>query len=79
MDISYLAIFGSILAFLTFLYALQHLSTEQVSIYAYLNPIVAVILGSVFFNEKFSLFIGVGGLITLYGVFLVNRSLRKPR
>jgi drug/metabolite transporter (DMT)-like permease len=79
IDISYLAIFGSILAFLTFLYALQHLSTEQVSIYAYLNPIVAVILGSVFFNEKFTLFIGIGGLITLYGVFLVNRALRKPR
>lgn len=77
IDIGYLAIFGSILAFLAFLYALQRLPTEQVSIYAYLNPVVAVILGSVFLGEKFTFFIGLGGLITLYGVFLVNKSFRK--
>jgi drug/metabolite transporter (DMT)-like permease len=77
IDITYLTIFGSILGFLAFLYALQKLSVEQVSIYAYLNPVVAVILGSVFFKEKFTLFICLGGLITFYGVFLVNKSFRK--
>jgi len=73
-DIVYLAIFGSVLTFMAYLYALQRLPAEQVSVYAYLNPVVAVILGWVFFQEKFTLFIGLGGLITLYGVFLVNKS-----
>jgi drug/metabolite transporter (DMT)-like permease len=77
IDIIYLAIFGSILGFLAFLYALKHLPAEQVSIYAYLNPVVAVVLGIVFFSEKFTFFIGLGGTIALLGVFLVNRSLRN--
>jgi drug/metabolite transporter (DMT)-like permease len=76
LDIVYLAFFGSILTFVCYLYALQRLPAEQVSIYAYLNPVVAVILGWIFFQEKFTLFIGLGGLITLYGVFLVNKSFR---
>ena len=39
--IAYLIIFGSLLAFIAYLYALQNLPTEQASIYAYINPIVA--------------------------------------
>ena len=77
MAIGYLVIFGSVMAFVAYLYALQRLPTEQVSIYAYLNPVVAVMLGSIFFEEKFTLYMGVGGIITLYGVFLVNRSFQK--
>lgn len=78
--IVYLAIFGSITSFIAFLYALQNLPTEQVSIYAYINPIVAVLLGSIVFEEKLTVLIGIGGLITLYGVYLVNNSfLNKQR
>jgi drug/metabolite transporter (DMT)-like permease len=75
--IGYLAIIGSVVSFFAYLYALQHLPTGQVSIYAYINPVVAVLLGSLLFGEKFTLFIGVGGSITLYGVYLVNESFRK--
>ena len=45
--IAYLVIFGSLIAFVCYLYALQNLPTEQASIYAYINPMVAVILGSI--------------------------------
>jgi drug/metabolite transporter (DMT)-like permease len=72
--ISYLVIFGSIITFIAYLYALQNLSTEQVSIYAYINPVVAVLLGSLIFNERLSLFIIIGGLITIMGVYLVNKA-----
>jgi len=76
--IAYLCTFGSVLSFIAYLYALQHLPTEQASVYAYINPVVAVLLGTLLFNEKFTLFIGVGGIITLFGVHLINKTYRKP-
>jgi drug/metabolite transporter (DMT)-like permease len=75
--IGYLVIFGSVIAFGAYLYSLQHLSVEQMSIYAYINPIVAVLLGAVLFQEKLTIFIVAGGAITLYGVWMINHALRK--
>lgn len=78
---AYLIVFGSVISFVAFLYALQNLPTEQASIYAYINPIVAVLLGWMLFNEKLTVFIIGGALITLYGVYLVNKAanqMRKP-
>jgi len=74
--ISYLVAFGSVFSFIAYIYALQHLPTQQASIYAYINPIVAVFLGWLIFGEVLTPFIIVGVLITLFGVYLVNRSLR---
>ena len=76
-SIGYLVIFGSVLSFIAYLYALQNLPTEQVSIYAYINPVVAVLLGAVIFGEMLTPFIIAGVLVTLYGVYLVNRSVMK--
>ncbi len=75
----YLIVFGSIISFIAFLYALQNLPTEQASIYAYINPIVAVLLGWMLFNERLTAFIIAGALITLYGVYLVNKAANKMR
>ena len=75
--IIYLAVAGSVLAFIAYLYALQHLPTEQVSIYAYINPIVAILLGAWLFGEKLTIFIAAGGLVALAGVYLVNEAFRK--
>lgn len=72
--IAYLVIFGSIFAFICYLYALQNLPTEQASIYAYINPIVAVVIGSIVFDEKLTIYLAIGGLVTLFGVYLVNRA-----
>jgi drug/metabolite transporter (DMT)-like permease len=72
--IAYLVIFGSLIAFVCYLYALQNLPTEQASIYAYINPIVAVVLGSIIFDEKLTVYLAIGGLVTLLGVYLVNRA-----
>jgi drug/metabolite transporter (DMT)-like permease len=76
-SIVYLVIFSSVITFVAYLYALQHLSAEQTSVYAYINPIVAVTLGSILFNEKLTLFIAIGGMITLFGVYIINHSLRN--
>ena len=72
--IGYLVTFGSVFSFIAYLYALQHLPTEQASLYAYINPIVAVLLGWMIFGETLTVFIGVGVLITLLGVYLVNKA-----
>lgn len=75
-SIAYLVIFGSLIAFICYLYALQNLPTEQASIYAYINPIVAVFCGWLIFGEKVTIFITIGGLITLLGVYLVNKAFK---
>ena len=76
--IAYLVIFGSVISFIAYLYALQNLSTEQASLYAYINPIVAVLLGWLIFAEKLTMFIAVGGVVTLLGVYLVNKAYKVP-
>jgi drug/metabolite transporter (DMT)-like permease len=75
--IGYLVAFGSVFSFIAYIYALQYLPTQQASLYAYINPIVAVFLGWLIFGEVLTPFIVVGVLITLYGVSLVNRGTRR--
>lgn len=72
-------IFSSVITFVAYLYALQHLSAEQTSVYAYINPIVAVTLGAILFNEKLTVFIAAGGAITLLGVYIINHALKNVR
>lgn len=75
-SIAFLIIFGSLIAFICYLYALQNLPTEQASIYAYVNPIVAAFFGWVYFNDQVTPFLISGTLITLLGVYLVNKAFR---
>ncbi|WP_206513778.1 DMT family transporter [Pseudoflavitalea rhizosphaerae] len=75
--LAYLVIIGSVVSFIAYLYALQHLPTEQLSIYAYINPIVAILLGSVWFDEKLTIFIAIGGAVILIGVRLINKAFRN--
>ena len=78
-SIAYLVIFGSILTFIAFIYALQNLPAEISTIYSYINPIVAVLLGAVIFGETLNAAIAIGGSVTLFGLYMVNYSLRKSR
>ena len=77
--IAFLVIFGSVIAFIAYIYALQRLPAEQTSIYSYINPVVAVLLGAALFGEPLTIFIGIGGGITLLGVYLVNRAFKIGR
>jgi drug/metabolite transporter (DMT)-like permease len=78
-SIAYLVVVGSILTFVAFIYALQKLPAEINSIYAYINPIVAVILGALLFGEPLTFSIILGGIILLGGLYTVNYSLRKQK
>ncbi|HPG10243.1 MAG TPA: EamA family transporter [Chitinophagaceae bacterium] len=74
--LAYLIVFGSVIAFICYLYALQNLPTEQTSIYAYINPVVAVLFGWVLFGEEVTPFIIIGGIVALVGVYLVNKAFK---
>ena len=78
-SIAYLVIFGSILTFIAFIYALQNLPAEISTIYSYINPIVAVLLGALIFGETLNAAIAIGGTVTLFGLYMVNYSMRKSR
>lgn len=70
----YLIIFGSIVAFSAYVWLLQVRPTTQVSTYAYVNPVIAVVLGTAFAHEHIST-IQVSGLVVILGsVLLINLS-----
>ena len=77
--IAYLVIIGSVLTFIAFIYMIQRLPAEINSIYAYINPIVAVLLGTLIYDEPLTMAITIGGGVTLFGLYLVNYSIRKAR
>lgn len=70
----YLIFFGSILAFASYLFALSRLPAGLVSIYAYINPLVALVLGFFILDEKITWLTAVAFAVTVSGVFLVNRG-----
>lgn len=70
----YVIVFGSLGAFVCFIYALQHLPVGLVSIYAYINPLVAVLLGWWILDEKLNVLIALAFFITVMGIFLVNKG-----
>jgi drug/metabolite transporter (DMT)-like permease len=68
----YLILFGSIAAFSAYVWLLQVRPATQVSTYAYVNPVIAVILGIFFAHENISLLQIVGLIIILGSVLLIN-------
>lgn len=70
----YLILFGSVAAYASYSYAIKKLPMTIVSLYAYINPIVAVVLGALLLGERLNLRIGIGILITLAGIYVVNRG-----
>ncbi len=77
--IAYLVVIGSMLTFIAYIYSLQRLPTSLASLYAYVNPVVAVLLGAVIFHEKLNIYIAIGGAVTITGVYLVNEAFRKQQ
>ncbi len=75
----YLVIAGSIIGYSLFVYAMDRLPATIVSVYAYINPIVAIWLGLVILKEPISTrtLIAIG--ITLVGVFIVNRGMVRQK
>ncbi|MEP6711666.1 MAG: EamA family transporter [Ferruginibacter sp.] len=77
--ILYLVGVGSVISFIAFIYSMNKLPVTIASLYAYINPLVAMVLASFLVNEKLTANIFLGAVVTLTGVFLVNYSIKKNR
>ncbi|RAJ08904.1 drug/metabolite transporter (DMT)-like permease [Chitinophaga skermanii] len=78
-SILYLIFVGSLLSYSAYIYALNSLPPSQVAIYAYVNPIVAVLLGFIILQEKLNMVVAISCLVTLVGVYLVNNAYKKNK
>lgn len=76
---AYLILFGSLLAFSSYVYVLGKLPVSTVATYAYVNPIIAVLLGVLFAGEHFGALQLSGGLVVLVAVVLVVRAEQRPK
>ncbi|HET6330182.1 MAG TPA: EamA family transporter [Holophagaceae bacterium] len=75
----YLAVFGSVIAFTAYMYLAKAWTPAKMGTYAYLNPIVAVVLGCAWLKEPFNGCMVLGMLIVLASVALVQlRPSPKP-
>jgi drug/metabolite transporter (DMT)-like permease len=78
LSLGYLVVFGSIVAFSAYLWALGHGPTSLVATYAYVNPAVAVLLGVALADEKLTGFVIAGGAVIIAAVALVVRAESRP-
>jgi drug/metabolite transporter (DMT)-like permease len=69
----YLVVFGSFVGFPAYVYALKYLPVSTVSTYAYVNPVIAVLLGTLVLGEPLSPRLAVAGAIVLTGMAMVRR------
>jgi drug/metabolite transporter (DMT)-like permease len=72
--VGYLITGGSLLGFTAYIWLLEHVPTAKVATYAYVNPIVAVILGMIVLHEKVDGYILAGSAVIIAGVILVTTS-----
>jgi drug/metabolite transporter (DMT)-like permease len=77
--LAYLAIFGSVLAYTSYVYAARHLRITTLSLYAYVNPLVAVLLGWFFLREELTWVSITAMVVILTGVALVQSSRGAPK
>ncbi len=68
----YLAVFGSVITFFCFNYALTKISPIQVSILSYINTIIAILLGWLVLGEQISLKFVIAAVLIIVGVFIIN-------
>jgi drug/metabolite transporter (DMT)-like permease len=74
---AYLILVGSIGGFIAYIYALRHLPVSIVSLYAYINPVIAVVLGALVLGEPFTPRIVAAAALVLAGLALVRLSSAK--
>lgn len=68
----YLTAVGSIGGFVAYIYALRHLPVSTVSLYAFINPVIAVVLGALVLGEPFGVRIVLASAIVLAGLAMVR-------
>jgi drug/metabolite transporter (DMT)-like permease len=73
----YLTFAGSLIAFAAYSYALKHLDVAVVSLYTYVNPVIAVLLGALLLGEPFHARMLVAAAVVLIGMATVRQGTRR--
>ena len=74
--ILYLAVIGSVFAFAALYWLFRHMEVTRTSLFTFITPIVAVLLGWLMLGESIDLNVALGGCLILIGVVLVNQAQR---
>ncbi len=69
---AYLIVFGSLVGYSAYVYALKHLPMSTVSLYAYINPVIAVVLGTLMLGEPFGWRVVIAAAVVFTGVAAVR-------
>ena len=70
--VGYLAVFGSVIGYFSYHYALKKVSAAEVSILSYFNTIIAIFLGWLILNEPITIDLLIATLLIIAGVFITN-------
>ena len=77
LSMLFLVSFGGIAVFTAFNYLLKNVSTEKVATSAYVNPIIAMLLGWYVLDERLSLQSIIASVVLLTGVYFINSRKRR--
>lgn len=80
VSLGYLIVFGSLMGFTSYIWLLRHVQPSMVATYAYVNPIIAVILGWLIADEELGARIVLAAMVIVLAVALITTfSIRKPK
>ena len=79
LSLVYLIIFGSLIGFVAYTWLLRNAPISLVSTYAYVNPLIAILLGNLLANEPINLRILTSAAIIIGSVFLINNAILKKK
>jgi drug/metabolite transporter (DMT)-like permease len=77
--VAYLVVCGSWIGYTAYIFLLQHVPMSKVSTYAYVNPVIAVILGWLILHERVDRFILAGSVVVILSVILVTSAKVKAK
>lgn len=75
---TYLTLIGAVAAYSAYVYALKHLPVSTVSLYADVNPVIAVVLGSLVLGEPLGIRVIGASALVLCGIAVVRIGARHP-
>lgn len=79
LSLIYLITFGSVLAYAAYMYVLNVLPVGIATIYAYVNPLIAVVAGYLFLDEAMNIYIALAFVAIVVSVYLVNIGYRAQQ
>lgn len=74
LALAYMTLLASILCYLIFYYALDHMPASRLAAFSYLQPVIAAATGFAFLHEPVTLPVATGGALVLGGVWVTGRG-----